>query len=1850
MNIKEGDEAMTNRRHKMSVRRAANLVSVTLLSLVLSNAVSTAQDKHAEQNYQPGVPYSISDIESINNTNGNLMFNFGFGMVTGRGRATQGISLKYNSKLYETHTMTALDMGGNNNPQIFIRKDLESGWQYDQDYRIRVINRNDDLDQPIQPGGGFIFLPPEQGDGCVHLPPNYKAVYVWKLIMYFPDGSQHEFRPTGYSDESQDQLGSLQTKDGYFNVDTSGTIKNLAYALTEPNGDCSGTPYSVSVVTTQDPNSKMTYYSTDGTFMRLEIPNGQDVRNPANWTLYMPDGSRVTTGELDAQGNPLPQRVYDKNGNFVTKGTVTLPDGGGTQVEGYVDEVGRYVARKQVSPLEDHIYKIGVSGEPVIWKVKWKWISVIKKYTTSGTIDEQRCCYSQQVHASQHKVVDEVILPEEMGDLKYKFTYNGHEGQVNWNGDLNNPNESPGWGDVIDVTTPSGAKAEYDYALPVGFGAVAILPKMGKVTNKKLIYDISYDGTSQSVTEDWLYDINFNSATITGPDGGVTTQYFFSTETDNDLSGRVYRDLFPDGRIVERIWANNKVGGCPAYGCGSMRRLNTYVKTEFTTLPDSAGNPSLTAIKDFEYDKNGNVTKVTEYDWVPYSSIPHAQTGPPVVTGIPSGLTPSRITENNYHNQTETASNSTANNPASYWNASAPNVRNAVGSTEIKNSAGTPVSRAEFEYDNYSTTANLLATRSWDSFKGGQYQAYSDPLTSTNSITTSATYNQYGMPLTTTDANGVVTTITYGCIDGSTSSPCPIDAPDNLYPTKTEVASNYPALKRTSSAKCDFYTGLVTTATDVDNSISAVTEYDALGRPTKVRNAAGTTLESWTRTEYDDVNRRVIVRSDIETVGDGRKVAIQHFDQLGRVRLARTLENPLIEDPTNEQHGIKVQTRYKYAPGYTYQLASNPYRAVYPANESDATMGWTLSTAWSNGRRSEVQTFAGAGLPTAFGGSNTNSTGIVRTDIDANATTVTDQAGKLRRSISNALGQLTRVDEPNTNNEIGTVAGPNQPTHYYYNTLGKMVHVEQGMQHRYFMYDSLGRLLRVRQPEQGVNTALDTTGNPDNNNWTAGFTYDNNGNAVTATDAKNVTIANTYDALNRVTQRSYNDTPQTPTVTFAYDDQSIPRAKGKLTKVTSSVSESRYVEFDEAGRLKQFQQYTDGQTYTSKYTYNLSGALVEEEYPSGRVVQNEFDQNGDLQRIFGNATPTATERTYANSFSYSPDGKIERLKLGNGLWEAANSNSRLQVTEFALGHGPTSGDLWKLNVDYGELQTNGTVDATKNSGNIGKQTLTFNGLANPFVQTFQYDPLYRLTEAKETNNGNQTWRQVFGYDRYGNRTSHEKWLGTTQQTLTTEEHPDIDPDTNRFESTEGFTFDANGNVVVDAQGRQFTFNGDNKQTEVRDDQNNVIGEYFYDGEGKRIKKVVGAHTTIFVYSGSKLIAEYSTETPPANPTTRYTITDQLGSPRVIVDALGQVISRRDFLPFGEEIEPDGTYRTTAQKYGQTDGVRQKFTGYQNDEETGLDFAEARMYQNLHGRFTAIDPLLASGKSADPQTFNRYVYVLNNPLVLTDPSGLQSGQTPDKKSGFCILSCNFVDKPYERIPLGEGETASSFDTDRAANIRTDDAIGVFLSGFSYGISESQYGAAITVPNIGIGLWNFSTDLAFRGQYNFSPGLPNPFAVEPYPITSGTAARMTVGLNVGLAFAPTAAAAPFAAGSSLSVFPQASRIANPIPSTMARVIPGEGSFSTLGRAGEVDVFVTAADDIAGMTAAQIGPRLQIPRSDVFTVIEFPTPPSGVASPVFRSDPGFVGFGRTTGGAREFVIPNGQVPCNATVRKVC
>jgi RHS repeat-associated protein len=190
-----------------------------------------------------------------------------------------------------------------------------------------------------------------------------------------------------------------------------------------------------------------------------------------------------------------------------------------------------------------------------------------------------------------------------------------------------------------------------------------------------------------------------------------------------------------------------------------------------------------------------------------------------------------------------------------------------------------------------------------------------------------------------------------------------------------------------------------------------------------------------------------------------------------------------------------------------------------------------------------------------------------------------------------------------------------------------------------------------------------------------------------------------------------------------------------------------------------------------------------------------------------------------------------------------------------------------------------------------------------------------------------------------------------------------------------------------------------------------LNYYYYDADGKRARRVIGAQEYWQVYGfEGELVAEYTYGgvTAPAPTATqkeyghrsgqmlvvaqcdvmRWLVADHLGSPRMEADVTGTLagIRRHDYLPFGEEIGAGVGFRTTGQGYT-ADCVRQRFTEKERDTETGLDYFIARFYANTQGRFTSVDLLLASGQIGDPQSWNRYAYAFNNPLKYIDPLGL-----------------------------------------------------------------------------------------------------------------------------------------------------------------------------------------------------------------------------------------------------------------------
>ncbi len=92
---------------------------------------------------------------------------------------------------------------------------------------------------------------------------------------------------------------------------------------------------------------------------------------------------------------------------------------------------------------------------------------------------------------------------------------------------------------------------------------------------------------------------------------------------------------------------------------------------------------------------------------------------------------------------------------------------------------------------------------------------------------------------------------------------------------------------------------------------------------------------------------------------------------------------------------------------------------------------------------------------------------------------------------------------------------------------------------------------------------------------------------------------------------------------------------------------------------------------------------------------------------------------------------------------------------------------------------------------------------------------------------------------------------------------------------------------------------------------------------------------------------------------------------------------------------------------------EQFTGKERDQESGLDYFGARYYGSALGRFTSTDPKIFSKKTVlNPQKWNKYSYVLNNPLALFDPDGQEE---------LTITIRAFIPASTFRYPAGFGPT-------------------------------------------------------------------------------------------------------------------------------------------------------------------------------------------------------------------------------------
>jgi RHS repeat-associated protein len=580
----------------------------------------------------------------------------------------------------------------------------------------------------------------------------------------------------------------------------------------------------------------------------------------------------------------------------------------------------------------------------------------------------------------------------------------------------------------------------------------------------------------------------------------------------------------------------------------------------------------------------------------------------------------------------------------------------------------------------------------------------------------------------------------------------------------------------------------------------------------------------------------------------------------------------------------------------------------------------------------------------------------------------------------------------------GTSPHLNYETDYSYDALNNLLSATQkggaasgSWRVRSFAYDGLSRLTSETNPESG----------------TVSYSYNSSGDlasknspAPNQSGTATVTTTYTYDALHRLTGTNYSD-GTTPANYYYYDVAPswnpyatnvagrVSNSKNQYGGGTSEMATATAYCYDKMGRVTEQWQQTPslspgGEPVFSNF--DMVGNLISTTDAAGTVISYGHDGASRITTItssLNDANHPPTLWTADPTQGYYPEGDLEKATLGNGLTESRVYTPRLSLPPCRInlntsGGIPTgcsgalpTGIVQSYQLYYGPWGSavNGNIDAWGGSG------------VQNFNRGYGYDSLNRLATmsdvAPQPCQG-LTWT----IDAWGNMIAQTTTAGTCNNFSSSVNTK------NQLQS--GYQYDAAGNVTYDGV-HNYTYDAENRVIQV---DSGSTATYVYNENGQRVRKSTapGAFTEFFygpnglvqsVYNGSGWPAEYVFAgshliTDYTNGTTDFVLTDHLGSTRLMTGVNQAVLSNMDYMPFGQQIA--GGSATT-----------DKFTGQEYDSESGLYQFPFRYYESPMARFMTPDPAgLAAADPTNPQSWNRYAYVMNSPASLVDLLGLNPG--------------------------------------------------------------------------------------------------------------------------------------------------------------------------------------------------------------------------------------------------------------------
>lgn len=875
---------------------------------------------------------------------------------------------------------------------------------------------------------------------------------------------------------------------------------------------------------------------------------------------------------------------------------------------------------------------------------------------------------------------------------------------------------------------------------------------------------------------------------------------------------------------------------------------------------------------------------------------------------------------------------------------------------------GSPIASTLYTYDEYSANYCKNGVPMLASFTGayGHDDAnFGTSATNRGNVTTiqrlisgttySAThfcYDTLGNVTQTVDANGNPTTYDYS--ENRTDTNC-IPSGTVTHAFRTTVTDALGFRRRTKYYTCGILPQSLADENDLRAGRSGTAyTYDAFNRPLTINYPdVGQTSKSYP-------NATTLITTKAIDTRNLQTTAV--LDGLGR-----TIQTQLNTDP---QGTVFTDTTYDSLGRVA--TVSNPYRS-----SAESTYGITTTHYDALARVTRI-------IPP----DGTASANNVTTTYSGTCTTVTDQAGKGRKSCADALGRLVQVFEPNASGSLVN------ETAYQYNALDNLTCVEQrgnvtgtgcssppssdatsAWRVRRFTYNSLSQLTQATNPESG----------------TISYTYDAAGNllaktapAPNQTGSATVTTTYAHDALHRLTSKSYSD-GTTPGVIYTYDvsnpfgltaSNPVGRRVAAWTGFGGQWVSWKAFSYDPVGRATQWSCLPSppdcGGAIAANVGYDLAGNIISEDVMPSVTLTRGYNSAAQPSQLTSNWVDSQHPATVASGITYTAAGAVAQMIYGNGLADTRVYNKRLQPTQFRVYDPSTGAD--SLNMTYGFNA------GTANNGNVASWSATG---AQSFSRNYTYDELNRLKTMSGT--GGPCTGLSWTYDIWGNRTDQNLTAGSCGQF-----HATVNTQ-NRLVGPP-YQYDAAGNVTFDGS-HSYTYDAENRVTKV--DGGNTA-TYLYDPDGRRTQKTVGASTTnylynlageviadkqgsnwvtLYVYSDGQLLAQY------AASTTRFVHKDHLGSIRGLTAMDKSVVDSLDYLPFGEQIAGGS-------------GSTHKFTGKERDSESGLDNFGARYYMSSLGRWTSPDLInLTRERLLNPSnTINKYTYAGNNPLKYVDPNG------------------------------------------------------------------------------------------------------------------------------------------------------------------------------------------------------------------------------------------------------------------------